>query len=79
MKQALVFLVIISLFSFLSAWSKSCNTEFKMACKKFTIDSCECVSKTQEGNYAYVKDCEPPSQPVCSGDSTCLNCFCSSN
>ena len=48
-----------------------------MACKKYTIDSCECVSKDITGDYVYVKDCTPPQAPLCTGDSTCLNCICS--
>ena len=76
MKQILILLIIVSLFSFLAAWSKTCTSDFKMACLKYTIDSCECVSKDTVGNYAYVKDCNPPQAPLCTGDSTCLNCIC---
>ncbi len=47
-----------------------------MACKKYTIDSCECVNKDVTGDYAYVKDCDSPLQALCTGDSTCLNCIC---
>ena len=48
-----------------------------MVCKKFTVDSCECVPKNVQGEYAYVKECKAPQHPICSGDSTCLNCICS--
>ena len=76
MKQALILLILVSLFSFLYAWSKACNSNFKMACKKYTIDSCECVNKSVSGDYVYVKDCTEPQVPLCSGDNTCLNCIC---
>ena len=76
MKQTIILLIIISLFSFLNAWSKSCPSFMKMACKKFTIDSCECINKDASGDYAYVKDCTEPEAPLCNGDSTCLNCIC---
>ena len=77
MKQAFLLLILVTLFSFLSAYSKSCQIDFKMVCKKFTVDSCECVPKNVQGEYAYVKECKAPQHPICSGDSTCLNCICS--
>ncbi len=76
MKQAFLILIVISLFSYLAAWSKTCPVGLKMACKKYTIDSCECVNKDVTGDYAYVKDCDSPLQALCTGDSTCLNCIC---
>ena len=76
MKQAFILLIVISLFSFLLAWTKLCSSDMKMACKKYTIDSCECIFKDSSGDYAYIKDCIPPQRPLCSGDSTCLNCVC---
>ena len=76
MKITLVLLIIVSLFSFLAAWSKSCTLDYKMVCTKYTIDSCKCVNKDIVGDFAYVKDCNPPQVPLCTGDSTCLNCIC---
>ena len=48
-----------------------------MVCKKFTIDSCQCVPKEGQGEYAYVKEYQPPFHQSCLGDSTTLNCICS--
>ena len=77
MKKLLFLMITLSIFSFLSAWMKTCTSDLKMACKKYTIDSCECVDKEITGNYAYIKDCTYPEKPVCSGDSNTLNCVCS--
>ena len=76
MKKVLILLIVLSLFSYLLAWTKSCPQGLKMACKKYTIDSCQCVNKDISGDYAYVKDCTEPQVPLCSGDNTCLNCIC---
>ena len=77
MKQAFVLLILITLFSFLSAYSISCQIDFKIVCRKFTVDSCKCVPKNTLGEYAFVKECQSPYHPTCSGDSTCINCICS--
>ena len=77
MKQTFVLLILIALFSFLSAYSISCQIDFKIVCKKFTVDSCKCVPKNTQGEYAYEKECQSPYHPTCSGDSTCINCICS--
>ena len=77
MKQAFLLLILVALFSFLSAYSISCEIDFKIVCQKFTIDSCKCVPKDSQGDYAYVKDCKAPFHPTCVGDNTSLNCICS--
>ena len=77
MKQTFLLLILVTLFSFLSAYSKTCEVEQKMVCTKFTVDSCKCVPKEVQGEYAYVKECKAPFHPSCLGDSKTLNCICS--
>ena len=77
MKQAFLLLILVTLFSFLSAYSKSCQVDFKMVCSKFAVDSCKCVPTNTQGEYAYIKECKAPQHPTCSGDYQTLNCICS--
>ena len=77
MKQSFLLLILVTLFSFLSAYSKSCQIGFKMACTQFTVYSCKCVPKDTQGSYALVQVCKVPQHPTCSGDNTSLKCICS--
>ena len=77
MKQAFLFLILVALFSHLSALSLLCHTNLKMVCYKLTVESCKCAPKNAQGDYAYVQECNSPYHPICSGDSTSLKCICS--
>ena len=77
MKQALIVLIVISLFSFLSA-SIQCPTTQKIICKdSHTIDSCHCVPKFVVGNFALTHLCTNSRRPVCFQNGNSISCLCS--
>ena len=76
MKQALIVLIVISLFSFLSAIIQ-CPTTQKIACKVSNIiASCQCVPKSVVGNFALTHSCTYPKRPACFKDGNSISCLC---
>ena len=76
MKQALIVLIAISLFSFLSA-SIQCPTNLKVACQvSYAVASCTCVPKAVNGNFALTHSCTKPRRPTCHQSGNSIVCLC---
>ena len=78
MKQALVLLIFISLYSFLSAIQ--CEKSQLIGCKNnYDISSCSCYpSSYYTGTFVLVHKCSNYYyRPTCTKSSLYINCFCS--
>ena len=76
MKKALLFFIILSLFSSLFGVKKLCSTTLKMICQKNNIGTCRCVSKTLTGAYYRSIICPSPKKPGCLGNEKQIGCYC---
>ena len=74
MKQTLLFLIIVTLFSYLLALS--CPPSAKAVCEKRDIRSCHCVGLNAHGNWAIEYACNNGKHPVCKGDNNYVQCDC---
>jgi hypothetical protein len=74
MKQTLVLLIILTLFSFMAALA--CSPNLKIVCVKTHIGSCKCAPKNVGGTFAVSHSCNAPQFPVCVGNSKTVNCKC---
>ena len=75
MKQALIVLIVISLFSFLLGIQ--CPTKLKVACQSsYAVSSCRCVSKALKGNFALTHSCPNPRRPTCYQNGNSIICLC---
>ena len=75
MKPALVLLIIMTLFSFITA-SVVCGSDLKIICSQTNIATCRCVSKGAGGSFAISHSCNRPQKPLCEGNSKMVNCRC---
>ena len=75
MKQALVLLIIMTLFAFMKE-AVVCGPNLKIICNKTNISTCRCAPKNTGGNFAVSHSCNPPQKPVCEGNSKVVNCRC---
>ena len=77
MKQALVLLIFISLYSFLSAIQ--CDKNESIGCKNiYEISSCSCYSYYYSGSFAIFHKCANYSyRPTCIKSGSHINCYCS--
>ena len=75
MKQALVLLIALVLFSFITA-GKLCPPYSKIVCDLTNITTCRCASKNQGGRFAVSHSCNPPQKPYCEGNLKTVNCRC---
>ena len=75
MKQVLVLLIIITLFSFMKA-GISCSPNLIIVCDKKSIGSCRCSVPNSVGKYVVSHSCNPPLRPRCEGDQTTIKCDC---
>ena len=75
MKQALVILIIMAIFSFIKA-EISCSSNLKIVCDKKSIGSCRCAIPNSVGRFVVSHSCDAPLRPRCEGDSTTINCSC---
>ena len=76
MNQALILLIFLSLFSFLSA-SIQCQTYLKVACSSSSsVGSCRCVSKNTTGNFTLTHTCTSPQRPTCFQKGRSIACIC---
>ena len=74
MKQILVLLIILTLFSFMAALA--CPPSSKIVCVQTHIGSCRCAAKNTGGRFAVSHSCNAPQFPVCEGNSKTVNCRC---
>ena len=79
MKKVLYAILFLSLFSFLIAEVKVCDTNEVMACTDLTIECCKCVPRSARGSYAIVTQCSLPKKSICEGNGSNLKCYCSSS
>ena len=75
MKQVLVLLIAMTLFSFIKS-GISCSSNLKIVCDKKGIGSCRCASPSSVGRFTVEHSCNAPLRPYCNGDSTTINCKC---
>ena len=75
MKPALVLLIIITLFSFITA-EVVCGYDLKIICTETRINTCRCAPKDAGGNYAISHSCNKPQKPLCEENSRIVNCRC---
>ena len=75
MKQVLVLLIIMTLFSFMKA-EISCSSNLIIVCDRKGIGSCRCAVPNSVGRFVVVHSCNPPLRPRCEGDKTTINCSC---
>ena len=75
MKRALILLIFISLYSFLSAIQ--CLTTQKVGCKDNSkISSCGCYPKNY-GSFSLTYSCTSPKRPTCHIPFKLVVCYCS--
>ena len=75
MNQALILVIFLSLFSFLSAIQ--CSPKLKIVCSSsYNIGSCHCVSKSTKGNFALTHICNIPQRPNCFKNGRSISCVC---
>ena len=74
MKQVLLLIIIMTLFSFMTAII--CGPDLKIICIKTDIRSCHCAPKSAGGNFAVSHSCNRPQKPVCEGNLKTVNCRC---
>ena len=78
MKQALILLIVLSLFSFLLAIK--CPSPDQLICEyKSRILTCICIPKTVKGHFAFSHSCIYPQRPECSKNGNSINsidCSC---
>ena len=74
MKQSFVLLIILTLFSFMTALVCTQNT--KIICEEIDISSCKWAPLDYEGNYAVSHSCNNPEIPSCEGNSKLVECKC---
>ena len=73
MKQTLVLLIILTLFSFMAAIA--CPYVAQIVCIQNNIRTCKCVRKDLVGVYAISHSCNFPQIPYCEGISI-VRCGC---
>ena len=76
MKQALVLLIILTLFSFMTGLQ--CSSEEIAVYVDFNIKSCRCGPKDLGGYFAIRQECQLNQKPTCIGDLTSIKCYCQS-
>ena len=77
MNQALILVIFLSLFSFLSAIQ--CSPNLKVVCSSsLNVGSCRCVAKRTIGNFALTHTCTFPLRPTCfkNGNGKSIACIC---
>ena len=74
MKQSLVLLIILTLFSFMSALACTQNT--KIICEEIDISTCKCAPLDSQGNYVVSHSCNNSEIPSCEGNSKSIDCKC---
>ena len=74
MKQALVLLIIMTLFSFMAGLA--CSYEDKIVCVDKNINTCRCAPKDLGGYFIIEYSCETPHVPVCTGNLKTVKCKC---
>ena len=74
MKQSLVLLIILTLFSFMTALV--CSPNSKIICVEIDISSCKCVSSDYSGNFEVSHSCDSSKVPICEGNSKTVDCKC---
>ena len=75
MKPVLVLLIIMTLFSFITA-AVVCGPDLKIICNQSNIATCRCAPKNAGGNFAVSHSCNRPQKPLCEGNSRIVNCRC---
>ena len=75
MKQFLVLLIIVALFSFMKA-EISCSSNLIIVCDRKGIGSCRCAVPNTVGRFTVSHSCKAPLRPRCEGDKTTINCSC---
>ena len=75
MKQVLLLLIIMTLFSFMTAIIL-CRPDSKIVCAKTNIGTCKCAPKNVEGRFAVSHSCNRPQKPLCEGNFNTVNCRC---
>ena len=75
MKPILVLIIIMTLFSFITA-RVICGPDLKIICAQRNLTTCKCVSKTTEGYFAVSLSCNPPQKPLCDGNTKNVRCIC---
>jgi len=74
MKQVLLLLIIMTLFSFMT--SIVCGPDLKIICQRTDIRACRCAPKSAGGNFAVSHSCNRPQKPLCQGNIKTVNCRC---
>jgi hypothetical protein len=76
MKKALYIILFISLFSYLYGVYIKCSRGYKLVCKDYDVDTCECVRNASTGKWVYEKSCDGLKWPTCNGMGAYVNCIC---
>ena len=79
MKQFLLLLIVVSLFSNLLAKLVRCesNKKVKIHCRANNIDTCQCCYRYATGGVTYYEQyCNWPRYPYCTGGTNYIKCGC---
>ena len=78
MKKEIWILIIVSLFSFLSAdLGKDCPQGYAMVCIENNFFACSCVHTNSGGGpFVLIQTCNFPLRPFCRGNEKYVRCHC---